>query len=184
MRAAHRQTGPTLTTPAAPILEPPSQPIVVPEPSIDQARGPPQEPQAIPETIATPADLSAAEDWATPGTQQEIIQQLSVIDPRLLTAERPSAPGQAADGTRNLETVEATPADPVSAQPSLYPPDGIDAEFSLREADAWLANLANHYVDDGAHDTVDTARSPPTSLATDIRTAQGNIFKGCQCPEH
>lgn len=26
--------------------------------------------------------------------------------------------------------------------------------------------------------------SPPTSLATDTRTAQGVIYKGCRCPQH
>lgn len=50
-------------------------------------------------------------------------------------------------------------------------------------ADEWLANLANNTADGSPHDP-GTVGSIPTSTATNTRTAQGNIYKSCRCPEH
>lgn len=60
----------------------------------------------------------------------------------------------------------------------------MEGEFSLDDADAWLANLADNDANDCLHDMVETTGSLPTSLATDTRTAQGAVHRGCTCPLH
>ncbi|KAF4222379.1 hypothetical protein CNMCM5878_005661 [Aspergillus fumigatiaffinis] len=51
------------------------------------------------------------------------------------------------------------------------------------DADEWLANLDNNATEEGPHDP-QTTGSVPTSMATNTRTAQGNIYKACHCPGH
>jgi len=175
------RAGQTTRIPDIPIVEPFLHATT--EPMIAQARDTSPEPQTSPATITTRASIerSVVEDWATPATQHEPIQQQPIIDPQLLATEQPSTHSQAADGVLSMETIEMTPADAVAPQISLYPLDGIEGEFSMHEADAWLANIDGN---DWLHDTVETARSPPTSLATDTRTTRGNMYKGCRCPSH
>lgn len=84
----------------------------------------------------------------------------------------------------NTEAIEMIPPNIILPQQSLYTLDGIEGEFSLDDADAWLANLADNDANDCSHDMVETTCSPPTSLATDTRTAQGAVHRGCTCPSH
>lgn len=141
------------------------------------------ETQASPEDIAMPisADQSAAEDWATPATQQE---PTPTTNPPVPAREQPFPHGQAISGTFNDESMEAMLGNAESLPTSLYPLDEVNEEFDIHDADAWLANLESNSANDWLHDTVETARSPPTSLATDTRTAHGTIYKGCKCPSH
>jgi hypothetical protein len=37
---------------------------------------------------------------------------------------------------------------------------------------------------DWVHNTTEAALSPPTSMATDTRTARRNFWRGCTCPSH
>ena len=180
------ETNRTSRATAVPAADSTGSTVTIPESPMEQPTDAPQEPRAPLQTALapTPADLSVAEDWATPATQQEIIQQLSAVDPRLLETQQSLSIDQAAYGTSRLETTEPAPRNAVPAQPSPYPLDGMDGEFDLDDADAWLANLADNYAGEQMHDVVETTKSPATSLATDTRTAQGNIYKGCKCPEH
>ncbi|OAT02150.1 uncharacterized protein BDCG_17412 [Blastomyces dermatitidis ER-3] len=132
----------------------------------------------IPVEIEAARTLSAtpiAEDWATPASPEE-----PLIDPQLLATERLLEADPAADGVPNAEVVEMAPIDAASSQQPLYP---IWEEFNVHDADAWLAGLADSLPEDGPH-LPETAGSPLTSVATNNSTAQGNIYKGCNCPEH
>jgi hypothetical protein len=71
-------------------------------------------------------------------------------------------------------------------QPTTYPLDGISGldEAAMQDADAWLQSMANHNYNEWPFGVTETEPSPITSLATDTRTAQGQLYKGCKCPEH
>ena len=175
--------------PDDPITEPLGQTNAVTPELPAQPRDTPQEPQAPPETTATPAqgDQSVAEDWATPATQQETAQQQSLIDPRILAAEQLQAGGETADYNPHQAAAAMSAADVGMA--SSYPLDGIEGEFTLEDADAWLANVASDDADVWLPDAADTGAeenepSPPTSMATETQTAQGKIYKACRCPQH
>lgn len=67
---------------------------------------------------------------------------------------------------------------------SVYPDEGLEG---MQAADTWLANLANPNDNDWLNAFVEVGEagpSPVTSAATDTRTAQGTIYKGCRCPDH
>ncbi|KAJ3453607.1 hypothetical protein MRS44_017854 [Fusarium solani] len=96
-----------------------------------------------PETteIPAPIDLPSVEEWATPATQQEDTEQHPLIDPQILATEQPPAIILTEDDVPTLETNEITPADAESAQPSLYPLDGIQEEFSRNAAtETWRSS--------------------------------------------
>lgn len=113
---------------------------------------------------------SVEEDWATPAMEQEPTQQLqSVIDPQILATDEPFSFTQALEDSQ--------------PQPSVYPLDGIDGTLAVQDADAWLDNMINND-NDWIHNTAEVAPSPPTSMATDTRTALGAIYRGCKCPTH
>lgn len=57
----------------------------------------------------------------------------------------------------------------------------IEEAFEMPDADTWLDNMANS---EWIYNTVEDGPSPPTSMATDARTALGTIYKGCKCPSH
>jgi hypothetical protein len=119
-------------------------------------------------TIGTSIAPSAEEDWATPAMQQEPTQQLDpLIDPQIQA--------------ESLSFTQALEED--QPQPFSYPLDGIEGTFTTQDADNWLDNMANNE-DAWIHNTIEVAPSPPTSMATDTRTAKGNIYKGCNCPSH
>ena len=190
-RTRNPDSNQAVTIPDTPTAEPPGQATNTLEPPMRQAGHTAPEPHAPPETRATPApiDIPSVEEWATPATQQEDTEQHPLIDPQILATEPPPAIILAEDDVPALETNEITPADAESAQPSLYPLDGIQEEFSMDDADAWLANIAindgNDWLPDTAEtDAIGTEISPPTSMATDTRTAQGKIYKACRCPRH
>jgi hypothetical protein len=107
------------------------------------------------------------EDWATPTEHGDYTQEQDIpIDPQIQTAE---------DLHPTYTTLETG-----QTQPYEYPLDGIDGTAAIQEADAWLEDLANEWIQAPA----EIAPSPPTSMATDPRVAQGNIFRGCKCPSH
>ncbi|KAJ6436485.1 hypothetical protein O9K51_10967 [Purpureocillium lavendulum] len=54
----------------------------------------------------------------------------------------------------------------------------------MQDADAWLQTMAVDNDGNRLNDPANNEPSPITSLATDTRTAQGQIFKACKCPEH
>ena len=117
----------------------------------------------------TPAAPSVVEIWGTPATQPEATQEPELlIDPQLLTGE-PLSPAQIA-------------RDELS-DPSPYPEGGLEGAV-LQEADLWLDNLANDSANAWLQAPEEDEPSPPTSMATDTRTAHGTIYKGCRCPEH
>ncbi|KAG9243681.1 hypothetical protein BJ878DRAFT_535071 [Calycina marina] len=147
----------TVRIPETPIVETSFQATTSSEPPITQERETSPESQAPPENIGTRAsvDRSVAEDWATPATQREPIQQQSTIDPQILATEQSPTHGQAADGILDRETTEMMQTDIMPPRQSQYPLNGIEGQFT-NDANDWL------------HDTVESARSPPASLATDI----------------
>uniref|UniRef100_A0A1L7UN13 Reverse transcriptase n=1 Tax=Fusarium mangiferae TaxID=192010 RepID=A0A1L7UN13_FUSMA len=190
-RTRNPDSNQAVTIPDTPIAEPPGQATNTLEPPMRQAVHTSQEPHASPETRARPApiDIPSVEEWTTPATQQEDTEQHPLIDPQILATEPPPAIIVAEDDVPALETNEIAPADAESAQASLYPLDGIQGELSMDDADAWLANIAindgNDWLPDTAEtDAIGTEISPPTSMATDTRTAQGKIYKACRCPQH
>jgi hypothetical protein len=87
-------------------------------------------------------------------------------------------------GSGNIPNDETTRTMPESPRPNLYSLNEMDEEFNIHDADAWLASLEGDVTNEWLQGTVETARSPPTSLATDTRTALGHIYKGCRCPSH
>ena len=114
---------------------------------------------------------SVREEWATPETQQEPPQQPdSPTDSQAQTTEEfPSLTQVLEDG---------------QFQPSLGPLDGLEGAFSTQDANTWLDNMVNNNDSAWVQNAVETAPSPPTSIATDTRTALGKIYKGCKCPSH
>jgi hypothetical protein len=70
-------------------------------------------------------------------------------------------------------------------QPTLpvYSMDETE-RVAMQEADAWLENMANTVDEWMTRPEEDEEPSPLTSMATETRTAQGTIYKGCRCPEH
>ena len=180
----------TIQIPDIPILEASLQANTISEPPTTLARLAPPESRTPLGTMAIRAspDRSIAEDWATPATQQE-----PSVDPQILATDQSPIHNQEADDI--LDTGPTMPAETdVSPQPSLFLLDGIEEEFSANDADVWLANLERNdawladlernEANGKMHDTIEVAASPPTSTATDTRTAQGSIFKGCRCPLH
>ncbi|KAM3537313.1 hypothetical protein ARSEF1564_009766 [Beauveria bassiana] len=86
-----------------------------------------------------------------------IYARMSAIDPQLTTTE------------------EAT-----ADTPARYPEQGV-LGFSTQEADNWLQRIdLDNWVDEAEEDEP----SPLTSMVTDTRTAQGQIYKACNYPEH
>lgn len=65
----------------------------------------------------------------------------------------------------------------------IFPTERTE-EDARQEADAWLANMADSNNEEWIQDPADTESSPLTSLATNTRTAQGGIYKGCKCISH
>lgn len=54
----------------------------------------------------------------------------------------------------------------------------------MQDADARLQSMANHNDNEWPFAPTETEPSPITSLATDTRTTQRQIYKGCKCPDH
>ncbi|OWT43401.1 hypothetical protein VFPPC_18544 [Pochonia chlamydosporia 170] len=133
------------------------------------------------ETFATqtPVAPSIEEDWETPVTQQEpelrpspqSVSTNELIDPQLMPAQGPISPQEPGDS---------------EPQSTAYPLDGISGldEAAMQDADAWLQSMATHNCNEWPFGPTETEPSPITSLATDTRTAQGQIYKGCKSPEH
>lgn len=121
-------------------------------------------------TTQTPAAISVIEVWSTPATQQESArQQDPTIDPQLATAEEPLS--------STLVRGDGQP------QPFTYPMEGIEGA-AMREADAWLDGMANEIDDEWLAGLAEVGPSPPTSMATDPRTALNRVYKACRCPSH
>lgn len=127
----------------------------------------------------TPVAPSIEGNWETPATQQQPELRPSSqynstnepIDPQLLPAEGLISPQESGDN---------------EPQPTAYPLNGLSGfdEAAMQDADAWLQSMANHNDNEWPFAPTETEPSPITSLATDTRTAQGQIYKGCKCPDH
>jgi hypothetical protein len=120
-----------------------------------------------PEAITTQAPTAmSVEEWETP--QQEPAQQLDLpIDPRIIAMEE------------TLSTIQVL--EDGQSQPPLYPADGAEGTSAMQDADAWLDNMIDN---EWLYGTAEVEPSPPTSMATDPRTALGAIYKACKCPSH
>lgn len=109
---------------------------------------------------ATNSPATSNEDnWETPATQREAILQPNNMPSDLVIDPQ------------------------LLAASAIYPAEGAE-EDALQEADAWLANMTDNNDNEWIQNLADTEPSPLTSLATDTRTAQGGIYKGCKCPSH
>jgi hypothetical protein len=131
-----------------------------------------QSPTLTEETIMpASAAPSFGEDGATPAIPPVSTQQLDIpVDPQI------QAEDESFSSTRVPETEQQ--------QQSEYPLDNIGGAFAIQDTDTWLDSLANDidgwWIDNIAEDSP----SPPSSMATDPRTALGGIYKGCKCPPH
>jgi hypothetical protein len=65
-------------------------------------------------------------------------------------------------------------------QPSLYPLDGIEGAFAMRDADTWLDNIVIENDSEWVHNIAEAAPSSPTSMATDTCTALGSVYERCK----
>ncbi|KAJ9137654.1 Endonuclease/exonuclease/phosphatase [Pleurostoma richardsiae] len=141
---------------------PPSAPTHIANPR-RQTRMPrdtaPPEAPALGDIIIVPSPTEGPneEAWETPAMPHNAPPLDLAIDPQLLAMDnQPST--------------------------SAYPMDETE-RAAMQEADEWLENMANN-ADDWLNNPEVEEPSPPTSMATDTRTAQGTIYKGCKCPEH
>lgn len=120
----------------------------------------------------TPVADSIEEAWETPATQQESTQRpdpiINLVDPQIMATD---------------VSLSAAGAENSHPQPSVYPLDGLE-EAALQDADTWLQNMTNNNSAQWPFGSPEAEASPITSLATDTRTAQGQIYKGCTCPSH
>jgi hypothetical protein len=138
----------------------PDRPEVPPQAQTLRAQSPSEA-----SSTGAPTALSDAEDWATPAMQQELTPQPDMpIDPQILVIDQLLSPAQAPDTSQ--------------PQPSAYPLVGIEGALATQDAENWLNDI------EWVHNTAEVAPSPPTSMATDTRTALGTTYKGCKCPEH
>ena len=93
--------------------------------------------------------------------------------------------GHRRESTEQIDAATELPAaleetDTITA--AVNPGGGLQG-FSTQEADDWLQQIG--FENDDWLDEIETQDpSPLTSLATDTRTAQGQIYKACSCPEH
>jgi hypothetical protein len=129
-------------------------------------------------TAQARADTLAAGECIAPAPQQEPTSQQPAT-------EQSQEIGLAADDVPSTDTVETALAEIASTQQPLYSVEPLleEFDFDMTDADEWLANLDNNAAEEGPHDP-QTTGSIPTSMATNTRTAQGNIYKACHCPGH
>ena len=158
--------------PMAPVVDSPP-PVKAPQqilaPTADQGAAETRAPLETTE-IETPAAPPIEEIWGTSATQTESGQQhILNIDPQLIATEL--------SGSHTLEMEDSQP------QQSLYPGEGIEG-VAMQEADSWLQNIVHDNGEDWLGAVVGIEPSPMTSIATDTRTALGQIYKACRCPEH
>ena len=124
---------------------------------------------------AAPDNPLAEQNWTTPMPPREpgreLIQQeleTDMIDPQLLNAE-------------SYVSLFSSTED--QAQQSIYPQEPLE-DAARQGADVWLQDTHDMQEDGMSEGRVSPGPSTLTSLATDARTAQGQIFKGCNCRYH
>lgn len=103
--------------------------------------------------------------------RRELIQQESeteMIDPQLLHADS------------YVSLFSSTEDQP---QQSIYPQEPLE-DAANQDTDVWLQDTHDMQEDETSEGRVSPGPSTLTSLATDARTAQGQIFKGCHCRYH
>lgn len=149
--------------------EPEALPVQAPAPTQASLRA--QPPLEVATTQA-PVFPSVEEEWTTPATQQRPTpQQLNPpIDSQVRATEESFSPSQVLE--------ERQP------QPYSYPLEGIEGAFATQDADSWLDNLFNNDGNEWMPSIAEAEPSPPTSMATEPRTALRKIFKGCKCLSH
>lgn len=128
--------------------------------------------EITPVPATAPTALDAEEDWMTPIIDIEPVHQPSPpIDPQIQTTEQ------------SLHTTQTSENNP--RQPPECPPDGIERAPAMQQAEDWLDNFITDFDDGWAPGLAATeTQSPPTSIVTDPRTAQGATHRGCSCPGH
>ena len=126
--------------------------------------------EITPVPATAPTALDAEEDWMTPIIDIEPVHQPSPpIDPQIQTTEQ------------SLHTTQTSENNP--RQPPECPPDGIERAPAMQQAEDWLDNFITDFDDGWAPGLAATeTQSPPTSIVTDPRTAQGATHRGCSCP--
>jgi hypothetical protein len=118
-----------------------------------------------------PTVVPPEEEWTTPATHTDLIQQPNLlIDPQLLAEEHPQ-PAYSTQGSEEQRTAQ-------------YPLDGLEGTSAQQEADAWLQAFTDNLDGEWNREQTTATISPPVSTATDPHTAQGTIYKGCRCPAH
>ena len=121
----------------------------------------------------TPRATPPVEDQSTSGVQAESTQH---TEPRT-EPRNEGSPGLFVPIQELEEGLQQT---------MTFPASMVEQGFGTQDAEDWLNNLFSND-EDWNQEIADTAIatiSPPTSLATDTRTAQGAIYKSCTCPEH
>lgn len=120
-------------------------------------------------TAPAPTDVNAAEDWATPATQQEIARQLSMIDSR--------TPSTRAT-TRNWHRHNYSPTTPRN------PFETAQEAFTLHEADAWLANIDWAPIAAAACTNTSGGRDIPTYLHGDrhLHSLRADLQRHARAP--
>jgi hypothetical protein len=178
-RHAHDPIFDQIITIGTPSEEPQDHAPVTQEPTQTQKRSCIQEQRTLQETMAAQAhpDLAAGGCIASAPRREPTPQQPAT--------EQSQETGLAADDVPSADTVEAALAEIASTQQPLYSVEPLleEFDFDTTDADEWLANLDNNAAEEGPHDA-GTVGSVPTSMATNTRTAQGNIYKACHCPGH
>jgi hypothetical protein len=120
---------------------------------------------------ARASSVPTIEEWMTPEISQESPPS-QTINPQVLSPQ------------------ELPPADTTQGeQPQMYEytiPEIEGDSLDMPDASAWLDDLAEEIDPQWLHliEQDQPASSPPTSLATDPRTANGTIYRACNCPEH
>jgi hypothetical protein len=110
--------------------------------------------------VERPAALSVEENWETPATQQG--SPIQHVDPQTLA-------GEPEENQHQLPTHQI---------------DETEGLLTLQETDDWLDNMFGNNDNEWPYNTAEVEPSPPTSMATDTRTALGRVYKGCRCPSH
>ena len=124
----------------------------------------------------------------TPGAAEATTVQILVFPPPPPPPAGEDEPQVSRERVRTTEDSFHPPGIEEASEPhvSVYPDLGLDG-ILRQEADEWLANLTDNH-DNNWLSTIsevpEVEASPLTSVATDTRTAQGGIYKGCRCLSH
>lgn len=140
--------------------------------------------QAPRDTTGQTRDNTPTAEGCIAPPQEHAPQPPAINSPLFVTEQSLETDPAAGD----IPTVDPIEVEPMGMPPTQQPELPLDTfgEFNEADADEWLANLADvteNWPHDPPHDP-GTVESFPTSMATNTRTANGNIYRSCRCPEH